>query len=285
MSDALTFYAAHSPITDPGVYQAHFHDLSRDLPTLHQITQNLYIHIWKIRKYHQAWLKGRTHEYESRTVSKSLALVLAHNDHPLTVERQKQHKLIVDCRHFATLLCSLLRSQGIPARVRCGFATYLEKTHYQDHWICEYWNGERWVMEDPDLKMHDVSPEQFITGGRAWQMVRAGEISDVQFGYEPHVRGQWTIRQDTIRDLAAINGFEMLSSDNWGLILKDEPLINAKDRKLLDEAARWTLAGNHQFADMQNFYQSQESLHVPETIKLFNYINNQWSTISWDDRP
>lgn len=276
MSDALAFYTCQTPITDPGSYADRFQDLPRDLPALHQIVQNIYIHVWKIRKYHKAWLTGRAHEYESRTVSKSLSLAFAHDDSPLTVEREKQKKLIIDCRHFATLLCSLLRSQGIPARVRCGFATYLEKSHYQDHWVCEYWNGDRWVMEDPDLKMHDVSPEQFITGGRAWQMVRAGEMSDVQFGYDPHVRGLWTIRHDVIRDLASINGFEMLSSDNWGLIMKDEPLVNAKDRKLLDEAARWTVADNAQFGEMRAFYDAQEALRVPPTVKLFNYINEKW---------
>ena len=83
----LVYYAHHSAITDPGNYAERFNDLPDDLPGLHQIVQNLYIHVWKIRKYHPDWLKGRTHEIESRVVSKSLSLVVTHDDRPFTEER------------------------------------------------------------------------------------------------------------------------------------------------------------------------------------------------------
>ncbi len=285
MPTPLEFYAAQSTITDPGMYGNLFDDLPRDLPSLHQIVQNVYIHVWKVRKYNPEWLKGRTHEYESRSIAKSLALVMAHDDRPLTEARPKSEKLIIDCRHFAVLLASMLRHQGIPARVRCGFATYLDKSHYQDHWVTEYWNGERWVMEDPDLLKHDMTHEEFITGGRAWQMIRAKEISDLKFGFSPHDLGEWAVRYDLPRDLAAINKFEMLSGDSWGDMEKKEPLVTGKDRKLLDEAAQWSLAPGSDFNAMRAFYATTDSLRVPDTIKLYNYTENKNKTIRWDDRP
>lgn len=283
-TDAPDFHAQHSPLTDPGAYVPLLADLPRDLPALHQIVQNIYIHVWKIRKHHPDWLKGRTHEYASRSVSRSLALVLAHDDRPLSEPRPEKHKLIIDCRHFALLLCALLRQQGVPARVRCGFATYLEKSHYQDHWVCEYWDGERWRMEDPDLVKHDVTQDEFITGGRAWIMIRSKQISDLQFGYGPHDLGEWTVRRDLIRDLAALNGYEMLSSDNWGMTDKPEPLVTGKDRKLLDEAAHWATADNTAFADMRQFYETTETLRVPPEVNLYNYVANTWKRGAWDDR-
>ena len=285
MPTPLEFYAAQSAITDPGSYSSLFTDLPHDLPGLHQIVQNIYIHVWKVRKYNPEWLKNRTHEYESRSVAKSLALVMAHDQHPLTEARPKSEKLIIDCRHFAVLLVSMLRYQGIPARVRCGFATYLEKSHYQDHWVAEYWNGERWVMEDPDLVKHDIPPAEFITGGKAWQMIRAKEISDLQFGFSPHDLGEWAVRYDLPRDLAAINKIEMLSGDSWGDMEKKEPLVTAKDRKLLDEAAQWSLAPNSDFDAMRAFYDATDSLRVPDTIKLYNYIDDKNKMVQWDDRP
>src|SRR5215213_10835558 len=109
MSTPLEFYSAQSTITDPGSYGSLFDDLPHDLPSLHQIVQNVYIHVWKVRKYNPEWLKGRTHEYESRSVAKSLALVMAHDNRPLTEARPKSEKLIIDCRHFAVLLTSMLR--------------------------------------------------------------------------------------------------------------------------------------------------------------------------------
>lgn len=76
---ALAYYTAQSSITDPGAYAGHFDGLPTDLPALHQAVQSIFIHVWKIRKYHKHLLKGRTHEIESRRVEKSLALVLGHD--------------------------------------------------------------------------------------------------------------------------------------------------------------------------------------------------------------
>jgi hypothetical protein len=285
MPTSPDIYISQSSITDPGSYSTLFDDLPHDLPGLHQAIQNIYIHVWKVRKYNPEWLKRRTHEYESRSVAKSLQLVMAHDNRPLTEARPKSEKLIIDCRHFAVLLTSMLRHQGIPARTRCGFATYLEKSHYQDHWVTEYWNGERWVMEDSDLLKHDMPAGEFITGGKAWQMIRTNEVSDLKFGFDPHMLGAWAVRYDLPRDLAALNKFEMLSGDSWGDMEKQEPLVNGKDRKLLDEAANWSLVPNEDFDAMHEFYESTDSLRVPDTIKLHNYIENKNKTVQWDDRP
>ena len=284
MPTSPEFYISQSTITDPGSYRYLFNNLPHDLTSLHQIVQNIYIHVWKVRKYNTEWLEGRTHEYESRSVAKSLSLVMRHDTRLLTEARPKSDKLIVDCRHFAVLLVSMLRHQGIPARARCGFATYLEKSHYQDHWVAEYWNGERWILEDSDVLKHDISRDEFITGGKAWQMIRSNEISDLKFGFSPHDLGAWAVRFDLPRDLAALNKFEMLSGDSWGDMEKKEPLVNSRDRKLLDEAAQWTLGGNDKFDAMRQFYEATDSLHVPDTIKLYNYIDNKSKTLLWDDR-
>ncbi|MCA0454284.1 MAG: transglutaminase-like domain-containing protein [Chloroflexi bacterium] len=285
MSAILDFYTQHSPITHPGAYAHLYNDLPRELPALHQVIQNIYIHVWKVRKYNPEWLKGRTHEYESRSVAKSLSLVMAHNSRPLTEARPKNQKLIIDCRHFAVLLVSMLRSQGVPARVRVGFASYLEQSHLQDHWVCEYWNGDRWVMDDPDLLKHDITPEEFVTGGRAWQMIRKREVPDIQFGFSPHDRGEWAVRYDLPRDLAAMNKFEMLSGDAWGVAEKKDPMVNARDRKLLDEAAAVVGKVDTDFEAMRQFYDANDALRVPDTIHLYNYIDNKNKTVAWDDRP
>jgi hypothetical protein len=272
MSNPLSDYARHSPITDPGPYAALLDGLPDDLPGLHQCVQNVLIHNWKVRKYHREWLAGRTNEYARRTVARMLEGILQHHDAPLTVERPEVERLITDCRHAATLLCAMLRARGTPARVRCGFATYLEEGHYQDHWVCEYWDGARWMMEDPDLMKHDVPPEQFYTGGRAWQMARAGAMSADRFGYAPDERGLWIIRQDLVRDLASLNRMEMLSSDCWGLIEVDNPTDD--QTALLDEAAVHTLAGNEGYNAMRDFYEHTPGFKVPPTVTLYNYVAN-----------
>ena len=61
----------------------------------------------------------------------------------LAIPRAPDKRVIACCREFATLMCALLRSKGIPARSRCGFAVYFGWTgEFEDHWSCEYWNGK-----------------------------------------------------------------------------------------------------------------------------------------------
>src|SRR5215211_5730655 len=83
-ADALSFYTTQSAITDPGAEADWLAELPRDLPTLHQVTQNLMIHVWKVRKYNPEWLPGRTGEYELRTVADLLADARQYSPAPLT---------------------------------------------------------------------------------------------------------------------------------------------------------------------------------------------------------
>ncbi|MDN4614108.1 hypothetical protein P5G50_06540 [Leifsonia sp. F6_8S_P_1B] len=41
-----------------------------------------------------------------------------------------------------------------------------------------------------------------------------------RFGYAPgpELRGRWTVRWTLLRDLAALTGFEPLTSDAWGIV-------------------------------------------------------------------
>ena len=54
--------------------------------------------------------------------------------------RDADQRVVGTCRHFAVLSCALLRYRGIPARARCGFATYFQKGQGLDHWVTEYWD-------------------------------------------------------------------------------------------------------------------------------------------------
>ena len=155
--------------------------------------------------------------------------------------------MIACCREFATLMCALLRAKGIPARSRCGFAVYFGWGDlYEDHWICEYWNGTRWVMADPQLDPlqqslltewaldpvrrdpsklsrimqftpRDLKPGEFIPAGQAWQLCRSGQANPAKFGISCPIRpewgidslyGLWFVRGQLLRDFAALNKVE-----------------------------------------------------------------------------
>ena len=76
------------------------------------------------------------------------ARTLELDPNPLHIPRSKENKILGNCRDFSVTLASMLQSRGIPARPRCGFGKYFIPDHYEDHWVCEYWNAvqQRWIL-------------------------------------------------------------------------------------------------------------------------------------------
>lgn len=272
----LEYYARPGPMTDPKEYATLFDDLPTDLASLCQVVQGLMVHIYWAERYGLTLSEERKQEVELRWVNRMLARLLELDDRPLTQARPLDKKLVGNCRDHTTLLCAILRHQGVPARARCGFATYFLPNHFEDHWVCEYWNesARRWVMVDAQLDAFqrdqlqirfdplDVPDDQFLTGGRAWLMCRAGQADPEQFGIAD-MHGMWFIRGDLLRDFLALNKIETLPWDGWGLIYKDEKEITNEDRGFLDHVAALTKAGDAQFAQIRSLYESDERLRMP----------------------
>jgi hypothetical protein len=170
----------------------------------------------------------------------------------------------------------MLRYRGVPARARCGFGAYFTPGKYEDHWVCEYWNGDegRWVMVDAQLDALqrqvlgipfdpcEVPRDQFLVGGKAWRMCRTGEADPDHFGiFDLH--GMWFIRGDLVRDLLALNKIEILPWDGWGLIAKEERDLSTDDMALLDRIAELTQIDEPPFAEVRAIYEGTVWLRVP----------------------
>jgi Transglutaminase-like superfamily len=161
-----------------------------------------------------------------RSVAAIVQTLLALDPAPLSIPRVPEKRVIGTCRHFAVLSCALLRYRAIPARVRCGFATYFQPNQALDHWITEYWDSERnrWCRIDSEILGQSVlshpenlQPDDFLSGGEAWTAFRRGEIDASQFGVcGTENFGAAEIRGNAVKDLAALNKVEMLPWDEWG---------------------------------------------------------------------
>lgn len=112
---------------------------------------------------------------------------------------------------------------GTPARVRFGFASYLAPEHWQSHVICEHHDGNgRWTRTDPDVGRFGLGPGEFLDATQAWRSAPSREDLP-RYGYAPDLRGRWAVRWELLRDLAALTGFEALTSDVWGLNATADP--------------------------------------------------------------
>ena len=118
---------------------------------------------------------------ETLPVARRMAMVAAAGGRDLPPERRTPGI----CRDFALMTCSALRERGVPALVRCGFATYVTSNPFEDHRVCEHWRDDesRWVLTDAQLDPSDLPTRTFLNAGEAWTAWRSGEAEATAFGH------------------------------------------------------------------------------------------------------
>jgi hypothetical protein len=85
-------------------------------------------------------------EASRRSAAEILAAVLARDGRTLDQRRPPGRRVIGNCRNYALLACAILRHHRIPARLRVGFADYFTPDFWEDHWVCEYYDGGAWRL-------------------------------------------------------------------------------------------------------------------------------------------
>ncbi len=249
----LSFYTAQGAMTDPGELAALFDALPNDIPALCAVVQGLLIHPFLTDLYGVALTSTQKKEVNIRTVREMLRLMNTLDPRPLAEPRPANERVVGNCRDHAVLFCAMLRHKGIPARVRMGFATYLDAKINADHWVTEYWNvtESRWVRVDPqideiqrkNLKLTfsttDMPAGKFITAAEAWEQCRAGKAKSRTFGHNNKAKGWPYLRMALHQELAALNRVEVLPRDSWWRLgKKEETEVTADERRHMDEMAR-----------------------------------------------
>ncbi|KAB8181307.1 transglutaminase domain-containing protein [Nonomuraea phyllanthi] len=282
--DIAAFYANHSSFSTPGTFAMLYADLPPEPARLARITRDLMIHRWEGGNYHYGILPERLHnDAETRYIDNILAIIVERNDAPLPQGRGLDDRFVGTCRDFALLFCSFLRHQGIPARVRSGFADYFGRDGFHhDHMISEYWDEQRgWCLADPqvtdpviasplDLGFDpvDIPRDRFLDAGTAWRMIRKGDADPKTFGLKLPDRimsGENFVAGNLLLDIAALNKAEPLVWDIWGAIADIDSGITDADRELYDQIAEVT-AGTGDFEQAREMYLQDARLRMPQTV-------------------
>ncbi|WP_437963003.1 transglutaminase-like domain-containing protein (plasmid) [Sorangium sp. So ce119] len=288
--EILDFYTRPAAMTSAGAHAPRLDELPRDVPSLVRVVQGLLLHQHWAHAYGVELSDERRDESHLRPVDRMLDRLLAHDARPLSAARPLETRLVGTCRQFTVLLVVLLRAKGVPARARCGFAGYFNPGSFVDHWVCEYWNAAeaRWVLVDaqiddaqraalqPDFDLLDVPRDRFVVAGDAWTKGRAGEADPMKFGFLDE-GGLWFIDGNIVRDLAALNGMEMLPWDCWGAMSRPEEPHGDERLALFDRLAAITRAPDARFAELRATYEGDDRLRVPATV--LNAVLNRQDTI------
>lgn len=257
-------------MTDPNKYGYLFDDLPTDIGELCQLVQNNLLHVYWAERYGRVLNEEENHTVNVRPIAKKLAIMQQTDPRPISATRSPKQRQIGNCRDFTVMLASILRYQCIPARSRCGFGAYFLPDHYEDHWVCEYWNEsqQRWVLVDAQLDSFecsdlnvifdplDVPRDQFVVAGQAWQNCRHGQANPHQFGiFDWH--GWWFIWGNVGRDLLAFNKIELLPWDilpNCMTHELDDPTTTGSELAFCDGISSFTLAEDLAFSQLRAIY-------------------------------
>jgi Transglutaminase-like superfamily len=224
----VDFYRAPGPLTRLRAEQAAMvRALGREPETLCRVVQGLVV--LPPHATAAGLSDDRLRERNTRSAADLLSRLIELGGALTNELRPVSRRIVGTCRHFAVLSCAFLRVHEIPARARCGFATYFQPGLAVDHWITEYWSAaeRRWVRIDSEIlgldahfavRPNDLAPGAFLSGGEAWALCRHEAADPMTFGVHgtDHAWGPAEIIGNAIRDLAGMNKVEMLPWDEWG---------------------------------------------------------------------
>jgi len=287
-----SIWASQSRVTDPGSAGQAIDELPSDIASLCQASSQLVFHYRAGGNFAANGVPAeRIAEIDSRYADAMLGLLLERGEPSLARVRRATDRVVGCCRDTTVLLLALARHKGIPARARVGFAAYFDPEWLVDHVVAEVWDERegRWRLVDGEqngawtpevngrpVNWLDLTDDQFMTGPRAWQAVRAGTDEPWRFvvvpGIDVPALHRWPyIAHNAIHDLAALNKTEMILWDAWGMQLGHHSPdgIPEEDAALLDEICAIT-ADPDCDPDVLGKLGTRDELRVPQVVTSFN---------------
>jgi hypothetical protein len=282
-------HAVHTPYSDPGRHAALLVDVPTDPPGLSAVARNVIVHYRA--SGHELPVETRD-EINARWLEDTLAADQRRHPWPLATPRNVTDRVQGCCRDHSLFCVGALRSHGIPARTRVGFAGYFIDGWHHDHVIVETWLDDRWVRFDSEVDAPspsmptpmDVAPSRldstgFVTAAEAWVGYRRGTIDAAMYGVGPEVpgfRGPFFLFDEVIFEVAHRFGDELLLWDGWGRVGEPDRVVTEPDAAWLDEIADLLIAADRGDLDAEHTllhrYRSDDGLHPgPSVVQASPY--------------
>lgn len=192
-------------------------------------------------------------------------------------DREPKDKLVLTCRFVAIIMASILKSKGIPARVRSGNAPYFDMGELgnvsTDHWINQYWDKQenRWITIDVDgsLSLNEKFDSYNMPDGRfdfpadAWLNIRAGKVDPQHFHNAGGYRGKIVVIWSLFYDFHSLMNSEIiyLHGTKYGDPKKFDNLTEA-DFEKIDNLARLMQKPDENFDELVKIWETDKDFRL-----------------------
>lgn len=282
----LDHYLKYGLFTYPGLYEKYLQSLPDDIREIGHLLRWSMIHrttldwgnkgtnsdlkfgdITKVPWYRQA------EDDNLATAAAILAELFRRSPKGITYGRKVEDKVILTCRHITILMASILKTKGIPARVRSGFAGYWSWSKASsDHWINQYWSKEenRWISIDVDgsfhnvgFDMYDIPKGKFDYSADAWLNVRQGKIDENHFVNADGHKGLITISWELFYDFHCLMNNEVIYLHHPKITMLGvfEKLPESKLREI-DHLAELLQHPDENFDGLQKIWQTNKEYRL-----------------------
>lgn len=287
----LDHYRQFSVYTNPGLYSDYLKDLPAKIEEIGLLVRKSIIHRVTLRngntgsnidlKYGDMtrvpWFR-QPEDDVLPTSSAMLAEAFRRDGRGIIADRKTEDKLILTCRFVSILMASILKSKGVPARVRSGFAPYfvadgLPCGKSDDHWINQYYNSEksRWITIDVDgsledyvnIDFYDIPDGKFDFSADAWLAVRKGEIDGEHFWYAGGYGGLRAVARELFFDFHCLMNNEIIYLQNPRMTESGEFEKLSEDQlKEIDHLAILMQEPDNNFDLLKNLYDSKKEYRL-----------------------
>ena len=276
-------HSLHTTYSDPGLYAELLEGLPTEPTALSAIARNLIVHY---RASGYALPVATRNEINARWLDEILVADQSRHRYPLEEQREVRDRVQGCCRDHTLFCVGVLRTHGIPARSRVGFAGYFVDGWHHDHVVVEAWVDGRWRRFDSeldgprptlpspmDIGHSELAGTGFVTAAQVWVGYRNGEINPETYGVDPQVpvmRGERFIFDEVIHEIAHRFGDELLLWDSWGRMGRPGERVNDGDASWMDPIADLLLGADQgdQSAERQllEYYRSNIGLHPDASV-------------------
>jgi hypothetical protein len=208
------------------------------------------------------------------TAAAMLAELYRRDPRGFTHDRTEANRMILTCRYVAVLTASILKTKGIPTRVRSGFAPYFNVFGGKsaDHWINQYWDGKKnkWITIDVDGSLeayldhdpYDMPANTFEFAADVWLDVREGKKSGSYYWNAANHEGLMVIAWELFYDYHCIMNSEIIYLHVPEFIYQQFDKLTEDDLREIDELARLMQDPDANFERLKETWEKETKYRV-----------------------